>query len=263
MILEEFKNFLSQELCNSLIELSLDDLGDTETLGEQIDDYRLAQGTFLDNNEGVASIISQKVSELLSLPTENFENLHVVKYEVGGEYKTHHDFFHETENYYGEQIDRGGQRTFTTLIYLNDTFLGGETDFPLLSKKIKPEIIIHLAAQPLVLDSYIKPIETYESNVIGTLNILRVVRKFNFIKTAVFFTTDKVYKNNDKKKIFNETDSLNGDDPYSGSKAASEIIINSFTKSFLQNNPFGVQFEASRCRILLQRPKLPSLSIFF
>jgi prolyl 4-hydroxylase len=139
MILEEFKNFLSQELCNSLIELSLDDLGDTETLGEQIDDYRLAQGTFLDNNEGVASIISQKVSELLSLPTENFENLHVVKYEAGGEYKTHHDFFHETENYYGEQIDRGGQRIFTTLIYLNDTFLGGETDFPLLSKKIKPE----------------------------------------------------------------------------------------------------------------------------
>jgi CDP-glucose 4,6-dehydratase len=104
-----------------------------------------------------------------------------------------------------------------------------------IAKKIKPEIIIHLAAQPLVLDSYIKPIETYESNMIGTLNILRVVRKFNFIKTAVFFTTDKVYKNNDKKKIFNETDSLNGDDPYSGSKAASEIIINSFTKSFLQN----------------------------
>ena len=69
-----------------------------------------------------------------------------------------------------------------------------------LAKKIKPEIIIHLAAQPLVLDSYIKPIETYESNVIGTLNILRVVRKFNFIKTAVFLLQIKFIKTMIKKK---------------------------------------------------------------
>jgi CDP-glucose 4,6-dehydratase len=102
-------------------------------------------------------------------------------------------------------------------------------------KKIEPEIIIHLAAQSLVLKSFTEPINTYETNIMGTLNILRIIRKFNFIKTSIFFTTDKVYKNYNKKKFFKETDSLNGDDPYSGSKAASEILINSFTKSFLKN----------------------------
>ena len=72
MILEEFKNFLSEELCNLLIELSLDDLGETETLGEQIEDYRLAQGTFLNNNEGIASIVTQRVSELFITPYRKF-----------------------------------------------------------------------------------------------------------------------------------------------------------------------------------------------
>lgn len=102
-------------------------------------------------------------------------------------------------------------------------------------KKIKPTIIIHLAAQSLVLKSFEEPINTYETNVMGTLNILKIIKKFNFIKTSIFFTTDKVYRNEDKKIKFKENDPLNGDDPYSGSKAASEIIINSFTKSFLKN----------------------------
>ena len=100
--------------------------------------------------------------------------------------------------------------------------------------KIKPTIIIHLAAQSLVLKSYIEPVNTYETNVIGTLNILKVIKKFDFIKTSIFFTTDKVYRNEDKKKTFKENEPLSGDDPYSGSKAASEMIINSFTKSFLK-----------------------------
>lgn len=102
-------------------------------------------------------------------------------------------------------------------------------------KKIKPTIIIHLAAQSLVLKSFVEPLDTYESNIMGTLNILRIIRKFDFIKTSIFFTTDKVYRNYDKKKTFKENESLNGDDPYSGSKAASEIVINSFTKSFLKD----------------------------
>jgi CDP-glucose 4,6-dehydratase len=101
-------------------------------------------------------------------------------------------------------------------------------------KKIKPKILIHLAAQSLVLKSFEEPNYTYETNIMGTLNILRVIKEFNFIKTAIFFTTDKVYENSNKKKFFKENNILNGDDPYSGSKAASEIVINSFVKSFLK-----------------------------
>ena len=69
---------------------------------------------------------------------------------------------------------------------------------------------------------------------IGTFNILNLVKELNNIKTVVFFTTDKVYKNDDKKKKFSENDALGGDDPYSASKSASEIIINSFYKSYFK-----------------------------
>lgn len=101
-------------------------------------------------------------------------------------------------------------------------------------KKIKPNIIIHLAAESLVLKSMNSPNLTYNTNINGTLNILNIIKNYNFISTGIFFTTDKVYENNDKKKEFIETDPLGGDDPYSGSKSASEMVINSFTKSYLE-----------------------------
>lgn len=100
-------------------------------------------------------------------------------------------------------------------------------------KKIKPKIIIHLAAESLVLESLKKPSDTYQTNIVGTLNILKLIRKYNFISSGIFFTTDKVYKNSNKKKKFIENDKLGGDDPYSGSKSASELVINSFSKTFL------------------------------
>lgn len=101
-------------------------------------------------------------------------------------------------------------------------------------KKIKPNIIVHLAAQSLVLKSFSSPNHTIYTNVIGTLNILNLVKELDIIKTAVFFTTDKVYKNDDKKKKFSENNALGGDDPYSASKSASEIIINSYYKSYFK-----------------------------
>ena len=100
---------------------------------------------------------------------------------------------------------------------------------------VKPNIIIHLAAESLIIQSFKDPITTYKTNIFGTLNILRIIKKFHCIKTAIIFTTDKVYKNFNKKKYFTETDSLYGDEPYGGSKAASEIVINSYTKSYLKN----------------------------
>ena len=102
-------------------------------------------------------------------------------------------------------------------------------------KKIKPNIIFHLAAESLVLDSLKNPNLSYKTNINGTLNVLNLINKNNCIKTAIFFTTDKVYENENTKKNFTEKDQLGGDDPYSGSKSASEMVINSYTKSFLQN----------------------------
>lgn len=107
-------------------------------------------------------------------------------------------------------------------------------------KKIKPNIIIHLAAQSLVLTSYKKPLETIDTNFNGTVNILNLIKKFKFLKTGIFFTTDKVYKNEETKKKFKENDNLGGDDPYSASKSASEIIINCFSKSFFKNKKIVV-----------------------
>ncbi len=101
-------------------------------------------------------------------------------------------------------------------------------------KKIKPEILIHLAAESLVIKSMLNPNLAYNTNINGTLNILNLIKDYKFIKTGIFFTTDKVYENKNNNKKFIENDPLGGDDPYSGSKSASEIVIKSFTKSFLQ-----------------------------
>lgn len=99
--------------------------------------------------------------------------------------------------------------------------------------KFRPEIIYHLAAQPLVIDSYKDPYETFKTNAFGTLNILEIYRKYNFIKSLVVITTDKCYKNDKSKKIkFVESDELGGIDPYSASKVCAEFITNSYSNSF-------------------------------
>ena len=103
-------------------------------------------------------------------------------------------------------------------------------------KSIKPEIIFHLAAQPLVLESYKKPLKTFNTNIIGTLNLLECIREINSIKSVVIITTDKVYKINKKNNIYNESNELGGFDPYSASKVGSEIVTNSYIKSFFQNS---------------------------
>lgn len=97
----------------------------------------------------------------------------------------------------------------------------------------KPDIVFHLAAQPIVLDSYELPKHTFEVNFNGTLNILEGIKK-NKIKSSVIVTTDKVYKNLNKNIAFKEVDELGGDDPYSASKSATEILVNSYNCSFFK-----------------------------
>lgn len=99
-------------------------------------------------------------------------------------------------------------------------------------KKTQPQIIINLAAQPLVKKSYIEPIQTYKTNVMGAINLLYLCRNLKSVKAILMITTDKVYLNKEKNYSYKETDPLGGYDPYSSSKAASEIAISSFEKSF-------------------------------
>lgn len=99
-------------------------------------------------------------------------------------------------------------------------------------KKIQPQIVFHLAAQPLVRDSYKSPVLTFETNVMGTVNLLESCRNVDSIKAIVNITTDKCYENNEWVWGYRETDRLGGFDPYSNSKACSELITASYRDSF-------------------------------
>lgn len=108
----------------------------------------------------------------------------------------------------------------------------------------KPEIVFHLAAQPIVRDSYKNPAYTYETNVMGTVNILECVRTADSVKSFLNVTTDKVYENKEWEYGYRENDSLDGYDPYSNSKSCSELITHSYQKSFFADG--GCAISTSR-----------------
>lgn len=103
--------------------------------------------------------------------------------------------------------------------------------------QVKPQIVFHLAAQPLVRKSYFEPVETWSTNVMGTINILEALRKVDDPCCLIAITTDKVYKNNNWLHGYRENDALGGHDPYSSSKAAAEIAIDSWRLSFTGSQP--------------------------
>lgn len=108
----------------------------------------------------------------------------------------------------------------------------------------QPEIVIHMAAQPIVRESYVNPVYTYETNVMGTVNICEAVRKCDSVKSFVNVTTDKVYLNNEWEWGYRENDALDGYDPYSNSKSCSELVTSSYKKSFFADRDIAV----STCR---------------
>ena len=99
----------------------------------------------------------------------------------------------------------------------------------------KPEIVIHMAAQPLVRESYKNPVYTYETNVMGTVNVCECVRQSSSVKSFLNVTTDKVYENVEKSEGYREEEKLDGFDPYSNSKSCSELVTHSYINSFLKN----------------------------
>jgi CDP-glucose 4,6-dehydratase len=104
----------------------------------------------------------------------------------------------------------------------------------------QPEIVIHMAAQPIVRTSYESPVYTYETNVMGTVNILECIRKTDSVKSFVNVTTDKVYQNQEWCWGYRENDRLDGFDPYSNSKSCSELVTHSYQRSFLENRGVSV-----------------------
>lgn len=104
----------------------------------------------------------------------------------------------------------------------------------------KPEIVLHLAAQPIVRDSYKDPVYTYETNVMGTVNILECVRQNSCVRSFLNVTTDKVYHNNEWPWGYRENESLDGFDPYSNSKSCSELVTHSYLNSFFADGRVAV-----------------------
>ena len=115
------------------------------------------------------------------------------------------------------------------------SIIGDIRDYECLKKafdEAQPEIVLHLAAQPIVRDSYKDPRYTYETNVMGTVNILECVRNSTCVKSFLNVTTDKVYKNKEWEWGYRENEELDGFDPYSNSKSCSELVTHSYKQSF-------------------------------
>lgn len=123
------------------------------------------------------------------------------------------------------------------------SFIGDIRDFPTLKKvfdEIKPEIVFHLAAQPIVRDSYQNPVYTYETNVMGTVNILECIRLSDTVLSFLNITTDKVYKNNEWEWGYRENEPLDGYDPYSNSKSCSELVTHAYRNSFFEERNVSI-----------------------
>lgn len=123
------------------------------------------------------------------------------------------------------------------------SYIGDIRDLDKLMKVFEieqPEIVIHMAAQPIVKESYINPVYTYETNVMGTVNVLECVRNTKCVKSVLNVTTDKVYKNNEWEWGYRENEQLDGYDPYSNSKSCSELVTHSYINSYFSEMNIAV-----------------------
>ena len=124
-----------------------------------------------------------------------------------------------------------------------DSVIGDIRDYSALKNcfdSAKPDIVLHLAAQPIVRDSYKEPLYTYETNVMGTANILECIRNSCCVKSFLNVTTDKVYENMERAEGYREDEKLDGYDPYSNSKSCSELVTHSYKKSFFSDGSVAI-----------------------
>ena len=138
---------------------------------------------------------------------------------------------------YGISLEKNKQFNYKKIVEKEFFFnLKNQNKLEKVIEEVKPKIIFHFAAQPLVSESYKDPTTTYISNLIGTSNILNVCKNKKNIKSILIITSDKCYKIKDSLYAFKENDEISGDDPYSASKACQEIISWSYAKSFFHKN---------------------------
>lgn len=124
-----------------------------------------------------------------------------------------------------------------------DSVIGNICDLQSLQftfARVQPEIVIHMAAQPIVREAYRNPVDTYATNVMGTVNILECIRNTDSVRSFVNVTTDKVYLNKEWEWGYRESDELNGYDPYSNSKSCSELVTSSYKKSFFEDGRVAI-----------------------
>ena len=141
---------------------------------------------------------------------------------------------------HGFALDPSTTPNFYDLTYLHERLasstMGDIRDLKALEKamqKAKPDIIIHMAAQPLVLESYRNPVETFATNIMGTINVLEASRWVNSARVIINVTTDKCYENKEWLWSYRENDSLGGRDPYSASKTCADYVAAAYSNSFL------------------------------
>ena len=125
--------------CDELIKKGSTNLITAKTLGTKIDGYRTADNSWIFDENELTLKIKNIVEKETNLPIENQEKIHIVKYDVSGEYKPHHDFFHPDTDYYETSMGNAGQRVYSCLFYLNDNFEGGQTEFVNKDIKVKPK----------------------------------------------------------------------------------------------------------------------------
>lgn len=146
----------------------------------------------------------------------------------------------------GYALDPPTQPNLFSLAGLQDrmtSVIGDIRDADLLMKtyeSVQPEIVLHLAAQPIVREAYKDPRHTYETNVMGTVNLLECVRQQGYAKSVLNVTTDKVYKNEEWCWGYRESEPLDGFDPYSNSKSCSELVTHSYINSYFTNAGIAV-----------------------
>lgn len=144
---------------------------------------------------------------------------------------------------YALEPEKGGLFELAGLGSGVDSVYGDIRDLENLQKafeRIKPEIVIHMAAQPLVRTSYEAPVYTYDVNVMGTVNVLECVRRTDSVRSFLNVTTDKVYRNREWDWGYRENEELNGFDPYSNSKSCSELVTSGYRNSFFDGRDIAI-----------------------
>lgn len=133
------ENFITRKVAAEIIKLSENLFTPATVLGSSQDNYRIAESAWLNKETEIIHSILKRIAKITGLSICNQEAPNVIKYNIGGEFKTHHDFFHPHQDYTDECLNRGGQRTKTALLYLNDGFAGGNTVFPYYDLTITPK----------------------------------------------------------------------------------------------------------------------------